>query len=146
MELIISALDPIPGQRRTIVDIPVDRHTLAKRRWRAVAADGREFGFDLEHALDNGDAVFSFGAVVYRIAQTPEPVLKLSLPTAADAVRLGWLLGNLHFRLAVDHGAVYAPDDPAVRQLLEREHIHFHPVETVFQPMGGGHAHGHHAH
>ena len=59
------------------------------------------------------------------------------------AARLGWLLGNLHFRVAVVEGAIHAPDDPAVRQLLEREHIHYHVVEAVFRPLGGGHGHGH---
>ena len=146
MELITSALAPMPGPSSAAVDIPVDRHTLAKRRWRAVAVDGREFGFDLEHALGHGDAVFSAGSSVYRIAQQAEPVLEIRLPEPPNAARLGWLLGNLHFRIAVADGVVRAPDDPAVRQLLEREHIHFHVVETIFLPLGGGHSHGQHAH
>ena len=33
------------------VRIPVERLTLAKRRWRGVADDGEEFGFDLEAPL-----------------------------------------------------------------------------------------------
>lgn len=146
MELITAALDPIPGQPHEVVKVAVDRYTLAKRRWRAVAADGRAFGFDLEHALGDGDAVFSENAVVYRLAQTPEPVLEITLPGPADAARLGWLLGNLHFRIAVDGGSVLTPDDPAIRQLLEREHIHYHLQEAVFRPMTGGHSHDHHAH
>ena len=148
MELVRHALASAPPPNATDVLIVADRHTLAKRRWRATAADRREFGFDLEHALSNGDAVFVDGGMIYRLAQSPEPVLTVKLGDAAEAARLGWMLGNLHFRIAVVEGAVHAPDDPAIRQLLEREHLPYQVAETVFYPLGGGHAHGpsHHGH
>lgn len=147
MELITAALPHASELPVAAVPIPADRLTLAKRRWRGVAADGREFGFDLERPLADGDAVFATEAAVYRLAQQPEPVLEIALAGAADAARLGWLLGNLHFRIAVAGGAVRAPNDPAIRQLLEREHIHYHEARAVFQPLSGGHSHGqHHEH
>ena len=70
-------------------------------------------------------------------------MLAIALGTAVNAARLGWLLGNLHFRIALSGGMVQAPDDPAVRQVLEREHIDFHGIEAVFHPLGGGHSHEH---
>ena len=146
MELITAPLSATTFHSATLVDIPVDRHTLAKRRWRATATDGRDFGFDLEHPLADGDVVFAGDGVTYRVAQCPEGVLAVELTDPAEAARVGWMLGNLHFRIAVSGGTVYAPDDPAVRQLLEREHVHFHELEAVFRPVGGAHSHGPHAH
>lgn len=120
----------------------VDRLTLAKRRWRSVAADGVEFGFDLEHALADGDVFFEKDAAIYVIAQKAEPVLEVDLGTdAAKAARLGWIIGNLHFQLDVAEGRVRVADDPALRQLFEREHIHFNAGEAVFHPLSGGHHH-----
>ena len=147
MELITTALpEPVQFDNPPIL-IPVDRVTLVKRRWRGVATDGREFGFDLEHPLGDGAAVFHDGVNVYHLAQKPEAILTVTLGGVEDAARLGWLLGNLHFRIAVEDGVVQVPDDPAVQQALEREHVHFHRTEAVFCPLGGGHSHGHgHAH
>ena len=142
MVLVKHALSPDTAATNEVVLIATDRLTLEKRRWRGIAADGSEFGFDLEHALVDGDLVFVNGTAAYRIAQKPEPVLCVELGEARHAARLGWLLGNLHFRIAVTADGVQAPDDPAVRQLLEREHIHFHRTEAVFHPLGGGHSHG----
>lgn len=126
----------------TKVAVEVDRLTLAKRRWRGVAEDGADFGFDLEHALEDGDVFFENGRVIYRIVQKAEPVLEVELGTdAAKAARLGWIIGNLHFQLEVTEGLVRVADDPALRQLFEREHIHFHAQEAVFHPLSGGHHH-----
>ena len=142
MILVTHALSPDAASMLVATMIPVDRFTLEKRRWRGVAADGNEFGFDLDHPLNDGEAVFVNGTTVYRIAQKPESVLRVSLGDAPHATRLGWLLGNLHFRIAITADGAQVPDDPAVRQLLEREHIRFDCVEAVFHPLGGGHSHG----
>ena len=147
MELITQAFAFSGTLPSRIVTIPADRLTLSKRRWRGTAEDGREFGFDLERPLGDGEFVHADENAVYRLAQQPEAVLVIDLGAATEAARVGWLLGNLHFRLALDDGVVRAPDDPAVRQLLEREHIHYRQIEAVFHPLGGGHAHGHgHSH
>ncbi len=123
------------------VRIPVDRLTLAKRRWRGVAEDGREFGFDLEKPLADGDAAFQAESL-YVIAQKYEPVLEVALGTdAPTAARLGWLIGNLHFPLEVACATVRVADDPALRQLFEREHIAFVACKRVFHPLSGGHHH-----
>lgn len=144
MELITKPLVSPVHRPDPPVEISVDRLTLARRRWRGVAANGREFGFDLEHPLDHGALVHDDGVDLYRIAQRSEPVLTVALHAAAEAARLGWLLGNLHFRIAVEGDTVQVPDDPAVRQMLEREHIHYHVASAVFAPLSGGHSHGHH--
>ena len=139
----LHAWDPA----RPRVALAVDRQTLAKRRWRGVASDGAEFGFDLERPLADGDVFFQSEMAVYHLAQCPEPVLEIPLGTdPTEAARLGWRLGNLHFPFAVaaDARVALAVDDPAVRQMLARERIPFTPAERVFRPFSGGHSpHGH---
>jgi urease accessory protein len=126
------------------VFLRADRGTLAKRRWRATAEDGTDFGFDLEHPLENGDAFHVGPSAVYLIAQTSEPVLEVALGEhSSDAARLGWLVGNLHFPIAIDGGAILVVDDSAIRQLLEREHIAFTAGQRVFTPVRGAHSHSH---
>ena len=122
--------------------VAADRHTLEKRRWRGLAADGVEFGFDLEHALEDGDVIFADTQSYYQIEQLPEPVIEVPLGSSLEAARVGWMIGNLHFKIALTAESIQAPDDPAVRQLLEREGIVFHQAEAVFHPLSGGHSHG----
>ncbi len=140
MELIHASLAK-PDASLPVVRIPVDRLTLAKRRWRGVAEDGREFGFDLEKPLADGAAVFQTESL-YVVAQKYEPVLEVTLGTdAPTAARLGWLIGNLHFPLEVTGPAVRVADDPALRQLFAREGIAFLACARVFHPLAGGHRH-----
>lgn len=149
MDIIHHAI-AAPTVGRPRVTIEVERRTLAKRRWRGVAGDGREFGFDLEHALHDGDAVFASDESVYVIAQKPEAVLELQISDCGlrleEIARLGWMIGNLHFPLAIDAGVLRTVDDPALRQLFEREHIAFTSCERVFRPLSGGHSHSHEGH
>ena len=127
----------LPVQR-----LAVERRTLAKRRWRGVAEDGREFGFDLAAPLADGAAVFQSDADVYVIAQKYEPVLEVALGTdSPTAARLGWMIGNLHFQIEVAGEIVRVNDDPAVRQLFEREGIACTACKRVFHPLSGGHRH-----
>jgi urease accessory protein len=126
-----------------LVALPIDRFTLAKRRWRGKAADGHEFGFDLERPLRHGDAFFATESHVYRIEQAPEPLLKIALGTAPQSAAAAWQIGNMHFpvQVAVDH--LLVEDDPILRQVLEREAIAFEPVTGIFQPLGGAAGHRH---
>jgi urease accessory protein len=130
-----------------LIPLPVDRLTLAKRRWRQTAADGHEFGFDLEHPLCDGDVFFQNAHARYQIEQQPETVLEVPLgPATAAAARIGWKIGNLHFPIAITAEAIHAPDDPAIRQLLEREGIVHRAILAVFRPLSGSHSHGAHQH
>ena len=130
------------GPSKLRVRIPVDRLTLAKRRWRGVAEDGREFGFDLEKPLPDGAIVFCDGEREYLIAQKYEAVLEVVLvqdPPAA--AKLGWIIGNLHFPLEVTADSVRVADDSALRQMFEREGIAYTEYKRVFHPLSGGHRH-----
>ncbi len=141
MEIIREVLPPLADTLAKI-HIPIDRYTLAKRRWRGVADDGSEFGFDLEAPLPDGAAVFQSDTAVYVIAQKYEPVLEVALGTdSPTAARLGWMVGNLHFQIEVVGDIVRVVDDPAVRRLFEREQIGFVACRRVFHPLSGGHRH-----
>lgn len=145
MEIIHGATTSTAPSAPT-VRLAVDRLTLAKRRWRGVAEDGREFGFDLTAPLRDGDSFFSDAAASYIIAQKYEPVLEVSvaaeaLRDGAQAARMGWLIGNLHFLIEVTPEVIRVVDDPAVRQMFEREGIAYTPCKRVFHPISGGHQH-----
>jgi urease accessory protein len=117
------------------VPLRVERLTLAKRLWRGVAEDGAEFGFELSAPLKDGDAVAQTAAVRYVVRQQPEPVLEISLEVAPSAAAgLGWAIGNLHMELSAEPARLLAPDDPAVRQLLERLNVPYRPITAVFRP------------
>ena len=141
MQLIRHSLDS-PQNAAERVPIPVDRLTLAKRRWRGVADDGREFGFDLEQPLHDGEVVWRSADLCYVIAQKAEPLVVIRLgDSPGEAARRGWLFGNLHFPIALEGEQVLVPDDPAVRQLLAREGIAFEIEARTFRPCGIAHAH-----
>ncbi len=132
-----------PDLSLPVARVPVDRLTLAKRRWRGVAEDGREFGFDLDWPLTDGATVFQDESR-FVIAQKYEPVLEVRI--AVEAARLGWMIGNLHFQIQITDEVVRVADDPALRLLFERERIAFVACARVFLPLGGSAPHGHHHH
>jgi urease accessory protein len=138
------------------IAVRVDRQKLAKRLWRAKAENGTEFGFEGETPLRHGDVVWVSDKARYVIRQEPEPVLEIPLDVKPDAAAvIGWAVGNLHFAIEAQETRLLAPDDPGLRQALDRMHIHYHETVEVFQPHrfagslaghGHGHEHGHHHH
>lgn len=143
MEIVPSQLGGPPPEGEEIVAISADRSTLAKRRWRGVAADNREFGFDLEHAIAHGDVVFRDANRCYVVRQEPEPVLEVALAdNAARNAAIAWQIGNLHFPIEITGSVIRMPDDTALRKMLEREGVAFSAGQHVFQPMPAA-AHGH---
>jgi len=117
------------------IELSVARLTLAKRIWRGTAADGTEFGFELERPLRHGDTFWQTATARYVIAQQPEPVLEVSLAVAPSAAAgIGWAVGNLHLELQAEPTRLLAPDEPAVRQLFERLNVPFQPTSAIFRP------------
>jgi len=134
---------PLSGAENGVAVIPlsVDRQTLAKRRWRGVAGDGREFGFDLEHALHDGEAFFRGDAGIYVVSQQPEEVFEVPLGTPAESARLAWMIGNLHFSLQVAGDVIRVPADEALRQMFVREKVAFTESRNVFHSFHHAHVH-----
>jgi urease accessory protein len=122
------------------------RATLAKRRWRGVAEDGREFGFDLDEALPHGSCFFADGAKQYVLEQAPEEVLEIVVSGPEKTARIAWNLGNLHFGVQITPEAIRVANDSAILQFLARENIAFKKVVCIFLPLSAASHHHHHDH
>lgn len=145
MHIIQSHLHGRPSAQENLISLTVDRSTLAKRRWRGVAGDGMEFGFDLDHALDHGDVIFRDDCACYAVFQSPEPILEIALPPVpGEAALIAWQVGNLHFPVEIHGDVLRTVDDIAVRQMLDRESIAYLATDAVFRPAPvSTHAHHH---
>lgn len=135
LQLIQSAILQ-PDPKVAVVELRVERRTLAKRLWRGVAADGAEFGFELAVPLKHGDTFYQTAGARYVIVQEPEPVLEVligELPASATA-GIGWAVGNLHLEFSSEATRLLTPDEPAARQLFARIQIGFTPTTAVFRP------------
>lgn len=117
------------------VAVRADRHDVARRRWRAVAEDGTDFGFELERPLRHGDVVDQTAAARYVLRQHAEPVLvvSLELPSSA-AAGLGWAFGNMHLEASSEPGRLIVADAPAARKLLGRLGLPFSSDQLIFRP------------
>jgi urease accessory protein len=117
------------------VAVPADRRQLAKRRWRAAAVDGTEFGFELESPLEPGDGVWASAEARYVVRQSAEPVLAIPLDLAPDAAAVtGWVVGNLHFPIEAQPARLLVPDERALRRMLERLGVPYRESIEVFRP------------
>lgn len=132
---LINAFLATPDLRLSEASLTVERMTLAKRIWRGTAADGMEFGFELERPLRHGETFWQTATARYFINQQPEAVVEISLDLAPSAAAgIGWAVGNLHLELCAEPTRLLAPDGPAVRQLLERLQVPFKPTTAIFRP------------
>lgn len=129
---------PVASADLTLPAVPLrtDRLTLAKRLWRGAAADGAEFGFQLQKPLQPGDTIHQTAFARYVVEQESEPVLEIPLaglpPSAAAGI--GWAVGNLHLEFSSEAARLLTPDEPAARRLLERIQISYTPTTAVFRP------------
>jgi urease accessory protein len=124
-----------PDARLGEIVLTVERITLAKRIWRGTAADGVEFGFELEKPMLHGAVFWQTTTARYVVQQIPEAVVEVSLEVAPSAAAgIGWAVGNLHLELQAEPTRLLAPDEAAVRQLLERLKVPFKPTVAIFRP------------
>ena len=128
---------PLPTSDPTLPEVAVraDRITLAKRLWRGAAEDGVGFGFELTAPLKHGEVVHQTTVARYVIRQQPEAVVEIALDVAPSAAAgIGWAVGNLHLELSAEPTRLLAPDEPAVRQLLERLKVPYRQTTAIFRP------------
>lgn len=131
-----------PDPALSEIALRVERLTLVKRLWRGRAEDGAEFGFELAVPLKHGDTFWQTAGARYVVYQLSEPVVEIALDVAPSAAAgIGWAIGNLHLELSAEPARLLAPDEPAVRQLLERLEVPFKPTTAIFRP--GRFARGH---
>ena len=127
----IASPDPALSE----IALRAERLTVAKRLWRGTAEDGTEFGFELSAPLKHGDTFWQNAGARYVLHQQPEPVVEIRLDVAPSAAAgIGWAVGNLHLELSAEPARLLAPDEPAVRQLLDRLKVPFKPTIAIFRP------------
>jgi urease accessory protein len=132
---LISAPVVQPDDTLAPIALRVERLIIAKRLWRGTAEDGTEFGFELNAPLTPGETFFQSPAARYVVHQNAEPVVEISLDVAPSAAAgIGWAIGNLHLELSAEPARLFAPDEPAVRQLLDRLKVPFTPTTAIFRP------------
>lgn len=117
------------------VIIAAERRQFLKRRWRGIAADGTEFGFDLNNRLIDGCVVYQTEEKDYIVRQLPELVYELPLESPAQAALVAWKVGNLHLPAQILEKSIRVLHDDAMTQLLEREAWPHTIPEVIFTPM-----------
>jgi urease accessory protein len=134
MHLVRAAIST-PNSELTVIRVHVHRLQLAKRIWRGAAEDGTEFGFELPAPLKPGDTIFETPSHRYVVEQEPESVVEIALDVAPSAAAgIGWAIGNLHLELSAESSRLLAPNEPAIRQLLDRLRVPYRTTEAVFRP------------
>lgn len=117
------------------ITLAAERRQFLKRRWRGVAEDGTEFGFDLETRLNDGCVIFQVEGADYIVRQLPETVYEVPLESPAHAALVAWKVGNLHLPAEILETSIRVLHDEAMTQLLEREGWSFSEPEVLFTPM-----------
>jgi len=120
------------GQQVTLF---AERRNFLKRRWRGVAEDGTEFGFDLENRLIDGCVIFQKDGRDYLVRQLPERIYEISFTSADQAALVAWKVGNLHLPAQIHTDRIQVLHDEAMAQLLLRENWPYSEPEVIFTPM-----------
>lgn len=129
----LASASALPPERR--ITLSAERRQFLKRRWRGIAEDGTEFGFDLETRLTDGCVIFQQGGNDYIVRQLPEVVYEVQLETPAHAALVAWKVGNLHLPAQILDHSIRVLHDEAMAQLLQREGWSCSEPEVIFTPM-----------
>lgn len=134
MHLVERMVAPSPRDGKQVI-LAAERQKFLKRRWRGVAEDGTEFGFDLESRLLDGCVIYREGDVDYVVRQLKERVYEVPFLSSSHACLVAWKVGNLHLPAEVLEGSIRVLHDDAMAQLLEREGWEFSEPEVLFAPL-----------
>jgi urease accessory protein len=127
-----------PSSKRPDKDqvvLAAERRQFLKRRWRGVAEDGTEFGFDLETRLTDGCVVFQQDGKDYIVRQLPETVYEIPFESPAHAALVAWKTGNLHLPAQIFDSCLRVLHDEAMKNLLDREGWAYTEPTVLFQPL-----------
>lgn len=125
-----SALDP-----ENQIPLYTPRRHLLKLRWRAIADDGTEFGFDLASRLTDGCVIFQQDGKDYVVRQVPELVYEVIYESPAHAALVAWRVGQLHLPAQILPDRIRVLHDHEMSHLLGSEGWSFTEPEVVFQPL-----------
>ena len=133
IQRLLAESSDLPPERQ--VTLSAERRQFLKRRWRGIAEDGTEFGFDLETRLTDGCVIFQQAGMDYIVRQLPETVYEIPLESPAQAALVAWKVGNLHLPAQILDQSIRVLHDEAMTQLLEREGWPHSKPEILFTPM-----------
>lgn len=117
------------------ITLSAERRQFLKRRWRGIADDGTEFGFDLEARLTDGCVIHHENGTDYIVLQLPETVFEITITDPAQAALVAWKTGNLHMPAQILPSCIRVLHDDAMKQLLEREGWPYTEPTVLFTPM-----------
>jgi urease accessory protein len=117
------------------VVLAAERRQFLKRRWRAAAEDGTEFGFDLDARLTNNCVIFHRDGLDFVVRQLPETVYQIPFDSPAHAALVAWKTGNLHLPAQILDDSILVLHDEAMASLLQREGWKFSEPQVLFTPM-----------
>ena len=129
----IAPSSQLPDEDQVV--LAAERRQFLKRRWRGVAEDGTEFGFDLETRLTDGCVVFQQDGKDYVVRQLPETVYEVPFESPAHAALVAWKTGNLHLPAQIFDGFLRVLHDEAMKNLLDREGWAYTEPTVIFQPL-----------
>lgn len=133
IQRMLSEKSALPPEQQ--ITLHAERRNFLKRRWRGIAEDGTEFGFDLDARLTDGCVICHANGRDYIVRQTPETVYEIPFQSADHAALIAWKVGNLHLPAQIHADRIHVLHDEAMAQLLLREGwTHSEPV-VLFTPM-----------
>jgi urease accessory protein len=146
-EVVVDTL-PIDISPADLAGKEVDTLSLPweQRRWmrgRFTTDKGREIGVALPTGIqiEPGQIMWIGPDWYLTMGVANEPLLAIRAADRADAIRIAFEVGNLHFPLAVSGERLLVPDDSAMIQLLGRLGVNWERCSAAFQPIGKGSPH-----
>jgi len=133
IQRLLAESSELPAERQVV--LAAERRQFFKRRWRGIAQDGTEFGFDLENRLVDGGVIFHQDGWDYVVRQLVEKVYEVPFDSPSFAALVAWKVGNLHLPAQILDHAIRVLHDEAMTQLLEREGWPHTEPEVLFTPM-----------
>lgn len=133
IQRMIAPASELPESSQVVLS--AERRQFLKRRWRAIANDGTEFGFDLSGRLTEGCVILQQDGKDYIVRQLPELVYEVVYTSPAHAAHVAWRVGNLHLPAEILEDRIRVLHDEAMSHLIGFEGWAYNEPEVVFQPM-----------
>ena len=121
--------------------VVLDAGDRNRRRVVLKGEQGTEFLLDFEKpvTLRDGDGLVLDDGAVVLVAGEPERLMEISAPSALDAVRLAWHLGNRHTDVQIVGERLRIRRDHVLEDMLRGLGATLTAVEAPFDPEGQPH-------
>jgi urease accessory protein len=128
--------------------VSLDAVDRIRRRIVLTADSGATFLLDWANpvALRDGDGLVLDDGSIVLVCGKREPLVEVVAPSARDAVRLAWHLGNRHTDVQIVGGKLRIRHDPVLEDMLRGLGAALTPLDAPFDPEAGApheHEYGH---